>query len=110
MVKEHRIVALVPSATEIVASLGFADRLVGRSHVCDYPPSVERVPVCSEPRFDVDGTSRQIDERVRNTLKDEHSIYRVLSGTLEELEPTLIVTQRQCQICAVSLCNSLCLG
>ena len=40
-----RIVSLIASATEIVCALGFADHLVGRSHECDYPVSVTRLPV-----------------------------------------------------------------
>ena len=98
-----RIVSLIASATEIVAGLGFQDCLVGRSHECDFPPSVRRVPVCSEPSIDVNGTSRQIDERVKDVLKDALSIYQVHADTLRSLQPTLIITQTLCEVCAVSL-------
>ena len=50
---EHRIVSLIASATEMVAALGFEEQLVGRSHECDFPPSVERLPVCSAAKVDV---------------------------------------------------------
>jgi iron complex transport system substrate-binding protein len=98
----HRIVSLIASATEIVAALGFEEQLVGRSHECDFPPTVERLPVCSEPKIDVDGTSRQIDERVKAVLRDALSVYRVFPEVLERLKPTLVVTQTQCEVCAVS--------
>ena len=39
-----RIVSLTPSATEMIAVLGFEDRLVGRSHWCDVPASVQNLP------------------------------------------------------------------
>jgi len=100
---EHRIVSLIASATEIVTSLGFEDQLVGRSHECDFPPSVERLPVCSEARIDVDGSSREIDDRVKSALTDATSIYRVFEDVLHELQPTIIITQAQCEVCAVSL-------
>lgn len=100
---EHRIVSLIASATEIVAALGFRDRLVGRSHECDFPPDVVSLPACSEPKIDVEGTSREIDDRVKAVLADATSVYRVFAETLEELRPTVIVTQTQCEVCAVSL-------
>ena len=56
----QRIVSLIASTTEICA-LGFEDQLVGRSHECDFPESVKRLPICTEPKFDVEGTSYQID-------------------------------------------------
>jgi iron complex transport system substrate-binding protein len=98
-----RVVSLIASATEIVCALGFEDQLVGRSHECDYPASVKRLPVCTEPKFNVDGSSRDIDQRVRAILQDALSVYRVHADVLRELRPDVIVTQTQCEVCAVSL-------
>jgi len=98
-----RIVSLIASATEIICALGYEDQLVGRSHECDYPPSVARLPVCTEPKFDTLGTSYEIDQRVKNILADALSVYRVHAGKLKELQPDVIVTQSQCEVCAVSL-------
>jgi iron complex transport system substrate-binding protein len=98
-----RIVSLIASATEIVCALGFEDQLVGRSHECDFPPSVKRLPVCTEPKFDVEGTSYQIDQRVKAILQESLSVYRVDGERLRELGPDVIVTQAHCEVCAVSL-------
>jgi iron complex transport system substrate-binding protein len=101
--KQHRIISLIASATEIVCALGFEDQLVGRSHECDYPPSVKRLPQLTSPKFNVEGTSSQIDSRVKSVLQDALSVYHVDSAMLEELKPTHIITQSQCEVCAVSL-------
>lgn len=98
-----RIVSLIASATEIVCALGFEDQLVGRSHECDYPKSVRRLPVCTEPKFDPDGTSYEIDQRVKAIVQESLSVYRVDGEKLRDLEPDVIVTQAQCEVCAVSL-------
>lgn len=100
---EHRIVSLIPSATEIVAALGFGDSLVGRSHECDYPPGVELLPVCSQPRIEVAGSSIDIDRAVRSAVQDALSIYSINHDELERLQPTHILTQSQCAVCAVNL-------
>jgi iron complex transport system substrate-binding protein len=97
-----RIVSLIASATEIVCALGFQRDLVGRSHECDYPEGVRRLPVCTGPRFDIAGTSAEIDERVRDTLREGVSVYRVDEELLRSLRPEVIVTQAQCEVCAVS--------
>jgi iron complex transport system substrate-binding protein len=102
-VTQPRIVSLIASSTEIVSALGFEEQLVGRSHECDYPPSVRRLPVCTEPKFDPEGSSLEIDERVKAILRDALSVYRVRADLLEELRPDVIVTQSQCEVCAVSL-------
>jgi iron complex transport system substrate-binding protein len=98
-----RIVSLIASATEMVNALGLGDFQVGRSHECDYPPSVLQLPVCTAPVFDIHGDSREIDQRVKETLATAESVYRVFDETLEQLKPTHIVTQTQCKVCAVSL-------
>src|SRR5437762_2468217 len=98
-----RIVSLICSATEIVAALGFEDQLVGRSHECDYPPSVLRLPVCTAPKFDIHGSSADIDRSVKQLLQDATSVYRVDAELLKALKPDVIITQTQCEVCAVSL-------
>ena len=100
---EPRIISLIASATEIVCALGYETYLVGRSHECDYPPSVKQLPVCTSPKFNVEGTSYQIDERVKAVLQDALSVYRVDADLLDRLQPTHIITQSQCEVCAVSL-------
>src|SRR5947199_1013561 len=98
-----RIVSLIASATEMVCALGFEADLVGRSHECDYPESVKRLPVCTAPKFAVEGSSRDIDDRVKGLLQEATSVYRVDAALLRELRPDVIVTQAQCEVCAVSL-------
>ena len=98
-----RIVSLIASATEIVDALGEFPSLVGRSHECDYPPEVSHLPSCTRPRFDVSGSSREIDNLVKSTLTNALSIYEVFDDVLERLQPTHIITQTQCEVCAVSL-------
>ena len=98
-----RIVSLIASSTEIVCALGFGDQLVGRSHECDFPPWVQRLPVCTGPKFPTDGTSYEIDQRVKAILAEGLSVYRVDAERLRALRPDVIVTQSQCEVCAVSL-------
>jgi iron complex transport system substrate-binding protein len=99
----HRIVTLLPSATEIVCALGFESQLVGRSHECDYPPAVAQLPALTSPKFKVEGTSAEVDQRVKQILSDALSVYRVNVDLLRSLRPDVIVTQSQCDVCAVSL-------
>src|SRR5882762_10487115 len=98
-----QIVSLLPSCSEIVCALGLADRLVGRSHECDYPLDVLRSPVCTGPKINVHASSGEIDRQVKSLLQDALSIYRIDVAKLKELRPDIILTQSQCEVCAVSL-------
>jgi len=100
-----RVVTLIASATEIVCALGCRDRLVGRSHECDFPPDVRDLPALTEPKFPTDGTSYEIDQRVKAIVQEGTSVYRVFADQLAELEPDVIVTQDQCEVCAASLAD-----
>lgn len=98
-----RVVSLIASATEIVTALGCESNLVGRSHECDYPESIKKLPIVTETKFAADGTSYQIDQRIKAILQEGLSVYRVKASLLKELQPEVILTQTQCEVCAVSL-------
>ena len=98
-----RIVSLIASATETVCALGGEGFLVGRSHECDFPATVRTLPICTEPKFDITGSSGEIDRRVKEALRDSVSVYRVFPEMLDALAPDVIVTQAHCDVCAVSL-------
>ncbi len=98
-----RIVSLIPSGTEILAALGLTENIVGRSHECDYPPEIQDRPVCTQARLNTNANSGEIHVTVNNLLQNALSIYQINTDTLEKLQPTHIVTQDQCDVCAVSL-------
>ncbi len=98
-----RIVSLIASATEIVHALEMGAHQVGRSHECDFPDSVLSLPICTAPTFPISGNSQEIDNRVKETLRKALSVYEVFDKVLEQLQPTHIITQSQCEVCAVSL-------
>lgn len=98
-----RIISLIPSATELIAALGLGEFLVGRSHECDYPAAVRKLPPCTAPKFNPEGTSQQVHDRVTALLQSALSCYQVDTALLQQLQPTHILTQAQCEVCAVSL-------
>jgi iron complex transport system substrate-binding protein len=98
-----RIVSLLPSATEIVDCLGMTRYLVGRSHECDFPTAIQSLPICTAPKFSPEGHSQEIHDRVTKVLEEALSVYAVKTEVLQELQPTHIITQSQCEVCAVSL-------
>ena len=98
-----RIVSLLPSATEIIARLGLADSLVGRSNECTYPPEVRSLPVVAAARIDPrELESVEIDRQVREAIADGRSLYAVDAALIDRLRPDVIVTQDLCAVCAVS--------
>jgi len=98
-----RIVSLLPAATEIVCALGLEENLVGRSHECDFPPSVKQLPICSEANIPDNLSSADIDIKVKELLTDALSVYTVKRDVIKQLSPDVVLTQAQCEVCAVSL-------
>ncbi len=97
-----RIVSLLPSATEIVAALGLTERLVGRSHACDYPAEIVHVPSMTRPRVDPARPSRGLHRNVRKLVEKALSVFEVDAERLRAARPDVILTQHQCATCAVT--------
>ncbi|WP_439621549.1 cobalamin-binding protein [Gemmata sp.] len=97
-----RIVSLLPSATEIVCSLGLEDQLVGVTHECDHPEAARSRPKVTHTLIPTDAPSGEIDALVRERLKTNRALYTLDFPTVERLAPDLIVTQTLCDVCAVA--------
>jgi len=97
-----RIVSLLASGTEIVCALGFGDELVGRSHECDNPAWVRRLPACTRPSFDITGSSRAIDAEVKRRLRAGEPLYEVDADLISRLRADLVIAQVHCDVCAVT--------
>lgn len=97
-----RLVSLLPSATEILACLELVDRIIGISHECDYPPEIQDRAICTAARLYSDQPSNKIHQQVDKLLQSAISIYQINLDLLEQLQPTHIITQDQCDVCAVS--------
>jgi len=107
-----RIVSLLAGATEMIAALGCLEQMVGRSHECDYPPEVLKLPLVSRVQIDTEGSSAEIDAQIKQIAHSREtldagalkalSIYTIDTDLLRELRPESIFTQTQCEVCAVS--------
>lgn len=96
-----RIVSLLPSATEMIYVLGLRNRLVGVTHECDFPTSVESLPKVTRSLIPADASSLEIDTIVRQRVDGKLPLYQLDLPMLHELQPDLIVTQALCDVCAV---------
>jgi len=98
-----KIVSLLAAGTEIVYALGLESQLVGCSHECDYPEVVKSLPVCSSAPDMTGISSKEIDTLVKKTLTEALSLYKVEKEIIKGLSPDVVITQTQCEVCAVSL-------
>jgi iron complex transport system substrate-binding protein len=97
-----RVITLLPAGTEIVAALGGAGQLVGISHECDYPGSVQRLPRVTTTPIDPGSSGATIDAEVRHLRDAGRPVIAVDAGQIRKLRPDLIITQGLCDVCAVS--------
>ena len=98
-----KIVSLLPSSTEIAFALGLENEIVGVSHECDYPEKAKSKQVMTKSKIDPFKRSDEIDKDVMQIVKNGLSVYDIYEKKLKELQPDIILTQDQCEVCAVSL-------
>jgi iron complex transport system substrate-binding protein len=96
-----RIATLLASATEIVFGLGLGDRVVAVSHECDAPPEAAARPRVTRSNVDSTADSGAIDSQVKELHESGRPLYAIDEERLAALAPDLIVTQAQCDVCAV---------
>ena len=97
-----RIVSLLPAATEIAATLGLMDQVVGVSHECDFPEQASQRPHITQcPVHHAGLTSGEVDEWVRREVRENGTIYTIDEPLLRKLQPGVILTQKLCDVCAV---------
>jgi iron complex transport system substrate-binding protein len=97
-----RLVSLLPSATEIVYSLGLGDDLVGVTFECDEPPAARTEKEVVVGGRDTSGmTPAEIDAYVRDQLAGGEDLYTLHADALARLRPDLILTQDLCRVCAL---------
>lgn len=101
MANPRRIVSLISSGTEILYLLGLGDQVVGVSHECDFPTSVAGKPRLTRSLVEAAACSRAIDDQVRALSSNASALYSIDVERLAELAPDLIITQAQCDVCAV---------
>ncbi len=101
MASSQRIVSLISSATEILYLLGLGKQVVGVSHECDFPPQVARKPRLTRSLVESAAPSHAIDEQVRALSSEQLALYAIDVEQLAALAPDLIITQAQCDVCAV---------
>lgn len=97
-----RICSLLPSATEIVFALGQGSSLVGVTHECDFPAEAAQIPKVTRSNIPDGFSSAEIDLAVTKSLIELGTLYELDLPLLGRLQPDLVLTQRLCDVCAVS--------
>lgn len=102
-----RIVSLISSSTEMLYGLGLGEEVVAVSHECDFPPEVRDKPRATHTKIAIDAASREIDGQVKQFVEQGRPLYEIDRDVLVRMRPDLIVTQAQCDVCAVRYADVL---
>jgi iron complex transport system substrate-binding protein len=102
-----RIASLLSSSTEMLYALGVGENVVAVSHECDFPPPVRHRPRVTRSYIAAEASSGEIDAQVRELLEQGRPLYELDCALLARLRPDLIVTQAQCDVCAVRYADVL---
>ena len=84
-----RIASLLPSATEIICSLGRADLIVGVSHECSFPPEIVGRPILTEPGSVMDEQEEDADDAIGHLVRSSLSVLRIKEDALRAARPDL---------------------
>ena len=97
----QRIVTFLPSATELIYSLGADDKLFGVTHECNYPSSAKNKPRVINSVFDpASMSSKQIDDKICQLMTEGKEIYNLNKENLLNAKPDLIISQNICEVCS----------
>ncbi|MDX6374711.1 MAG: iron complex transport system substrate-binding protein [Nocardioidaceae bacterium] len=98
-----RIVSLLPSTTEILFALGAGEDVVGVTFECDTPAEARSRTVVSTSAMPAGLRPAEIDAYVVGAVARGEDLYHLAADALRSLEPTLVVTQDLCAVCAVDV-------
>lgn len=98
-----RIVSLLPSATEILFDLGLGDQVVGVTFECDFPDEARTKRIVSTSALPEGLSPAEIDAVVKARMAAGEDLYRLDAGAFADIDPTLVVTQDLCAVCAVEV-------
>ncbi|MBK5332642.1 MAG: ABC transporter substrate-binding protein [Ilumatobacteraceae bacterium] len=98
-----RILSLLPSATEMLFQLGLGDQVVGVTFECDFPPEARSKRIVSTSALPPGLSPAEIDAVVKQRMAAGEDLYRLDRGAFADIDPTLVVTQDLCAVCAVDV-------
>lgn len=98
-----RIVSLLPSTTEILFALGAGEDVVGVTHECDAPPEARERRIVSTSTMPDGLGPAEVDAYVAAAAAAGEDLYHLAADALRDLDPTHVVTQDLCAVCAIDV-------
>jgi iron complex transport system substrate-binding protein len=83
--------------------LGLGDQVVGVTFECDFPPEARTKRIVSTSALPQGLSPAEIDTVVKERMAAGEDLYRLDRGAFADIDPTLVVTQDLCAVCAVDV-------